>query len=75
MKQTAVEWLQDKLNNVKPTQFCSIETIKEWVEQAKEMERQQIIDAFESGVYDGGENVSQYNMNSEQYYNETFKSE
>ena len=40
--------------------------------QAKEMEKQQIIDAFESGVYDGGENVSQYNMNSEQYYNEQY---
>lgn len=34
---TSVEWLQDKLNNVKPTEFCSIETIKKWVEQAKEM--------------------------------------
>ena len=42
-QQTAVEWLQDKLNNVKPTQFCSIETIKEWVEQAKQMEKEQII--------------------------------
>lgn len=40
-KQTAVEWLEDKLNNVRPTQICSIETIKEWVEQAKEMEKQQ----------------------------------
>jgi hypothetical protein len=33
---TSIEWLQHKLNNVKPTEFCSIETIKEWVEQAKE---------------------------------------
>lgn len=41
MKQSAVEWLEDKLNNVRPTQICSIETIKEWVEQAKEIEKEQ----------------------------------
>jgi hypothetical protein len=40
-KQSSIEWLQDKLNNVKPTQFCSIETIKKWVEQTKEMHKQQ----------------------------------
>jgi acetyl-CoA carboxylase carboxyltransferase component len=41
MKQTAVEWLIEQINNVKPHQFCSIETIKEWCEEAKEMEKQQ----------------------------------
>jgi hypothetical protein len=49
---------------------------KSFIEEAKtflEKEKQQIIDAFESGVYDGGENVSKYNMNSEQYYNELLK--
>ena len=64
MKQTAVEWLQDKLNNVKPTQFCSIETIKEWVEQAKEMERQQIIDSIDY--------CRDKYIDSENYYNKTF---
>ena len=43
------------------------------IEKAKEMEKQEIIDAFDCGIYDGGENVSHYNMNAEQYYNETFK--
>ena len=46
---TSVEWLQDKLNNVKPTEFCSIETIKKWVEQAKEMESLEKIDNFNDG--------------------------
>ena len=46
-QQTAISWLQDKLNNVKPTQFCSIETIKEWVEQAKAMEKEQKEEAIE----------------------------
>jgi len=38
---TAVEWLLEQINNVKPNQFCSIETIKKWCELAKEMEKQQ----------------------------------
>ena len=40
-QQTAVDSIIAKLNNVKPTEFCSIETIKEWCEQAKEMEKEQ----------------------------------
>ena len=70
MEQTAVEWIVQQLN---PSIALQQKYIDELKEQAKEMEKQQIIDAFESGVYDGGENVSQYNMNSEQYYKETFK--
>ncbi len=41
MKQTAVEWIIEQINNVKPHQFCSLETIKEWCEQAKAMEKEQ----------------------------------
>ena len=66
MKQTAVIWLQDKLNNVKPTQFCSIDTIKEWVEQAKEMEEHQIINAFDAGH-------GSWNFLGQEYYEKTFK--
>jgi hypothetical protein len=69
MKQTAVEWLEEQTR--KP-EWHSLKR-QDIFEQAKEMEKQQIIDAYRSGVYDGGENVSQYNMNAEQYYNETFK--
>ncbi len=68
MKQTAVEWLEYQLSE-------GTMPIKEAFKQAKEMEKEQIIDAFDCGIYDGGENVSHYNMNAEQYYNETFKSE
>jgi hypothetical protein len=66
-QQTAVSWLQDKLNNVKPTQFCSIETIKEWVEQAKQMEKEQIIAAFDIACEDD-------DRIGREYYNETFTS-
>jgi hypothetical protein len=65
MKQTAVEWLEDKVS-----QILDFDLIKLF-EQAKEMEKQQIIDACQHGVdYD----KSPYN-NAEQYYNETYKSE
>ena len=60
MKQTAVEWLEQaiKLYVIR----CDLH--KEF-EQAKEMEKEQIIDAYESLEHRHGEN----------YYNETFKTE
>ena len=39
---TAVQSIIQKINNVKPSDFCSIETIKQWCEQAKEMEKEQM---------------------------------
>ena len=39
MKQTSIEWVLQYLNNVKPNEFCSIEKIKELLEQAKEMHK------------------------------------
>jgi hypothetical protein len=50
-KQTAVEWVLQYLNNVKPNEFCSIEKIKEILEQAKEMEKEQIMDAHYAPKY------------------------
>jgi hypothetical protein len=64
MKQTAVEWLIE-------THFGSIENctpdFRNKIKQAKEMEKQQIIDAYIEG-YSAPENLGDY----EQYYNETF---
>ena len=57
-KQTAVEWLVEQYKKVGG---ISISMSK----QAKEMEKEQIIDAYESLDHRYGEN----------YYNETFKSE
>jgi len=78
MKQTVVEWFFDELYSIRKTiQFeQQADAILKAFEQAKAMEKQQIIDAYENGLYDGdGRNRSHYNMNAEQYYNETFKSE
>lgn len=63
MKQTAVQSLINQLKLVKPTDFCSIETIQEWLEDALILEKQQIIDAWDLGSPAG-----------EVYYNETYVS-
>jgi hypothetical protein len=64
MKQTAVDWLVSQLNK---EGFAQVVTDEE-LEQAKEMEKEIIRTAYLDGM-DG-----EYNT-SEQYYNETFKSE
>jgi len=61
-KQTAVEWLQEALSLT----FEQEMKFEGLFQQAKEMENQQIIDAFDLG-YD------EYLKSGEQYYNETFK--
>ena len=76
MKQTAVEWFFWKLYILKEVQY---ESIMGLYEQAKAMEKEQIIDAWDDG-YDKGtrdriEKISNPVGNAEQYYNETFKSE
>lgn len=67
-KQTAVEWIESKLNSVKPTDFCSLQDIKDWVKQAKQMEKEQIMDAY----WDGGQDIPLTDKRCEQYYNETY---
>ena len=57
--------LIDKLNNVKPTEFCSIETIKEWAESLLEKEKEQIMDAYDAGWSDG---VHSIDLNDEYYF-------
>jgi hypothetical protein len=67
-KQTAVEWLESKLNSVKPTDFCSIETIKDWVKQAKQMEKEQTGDWIGTHWYeeiDGKNYKLYYDKNNE----------
>jgi hypothetical protein len=56
-KQTAVEWLESEM--LKPNL-----SMKDILEQAKEMEKQQIIDAYDSKVIE---------TLAEEYYNETYE--
>ena len=66
MKQTAVEWLENELKKIP---FINP---KEAFEQAKAMEKEQIIEAANILLYHG---PGPGNTAAEQYYNETFKSE
>ena len=63
MEQSAVEWLLDSLDYNQ-----NMLGIKEIIEKAKEMEKEQIKNAYSFGIQD------EYVICSKQYYNETFKS-
>jgi len=74
VKQTAIEWLDEQLQIMDSKSFNNLiqiemgrDNYKQVIEQAKEMEKQQIIQASCCG----GDGESE----AEQYYNETFKSE
>jgi hypothetical protein len=67
-KVTAVEWLVNELNQ--KIGFIPIEKwdmIRDIVQQAKAMEKEQIIEA-----HSNGKSILPPNENGEQYYNETY---
>jgi glutamate synthase domain-containing protein 3 len=67
MKQTAVEWLFDQYVNK------SIITIED-IEQAKEMEKQQIVEAHGNKLKKSkDEGNYEYWFSGEDYYNKTYK--
>jgi hypothetical protein len=79
MKQTAVEWLEEQMDNLLMDgyAFNSVQA-NELYNQAKEMEKNQIIDARQDGhdstYAEYGETPKCYiDGSNEQYYNEIFK--
>lgn len=66
---TAVEWLQMKMATAKTQDM--VENINVWFAKAKEMHKKEIMDAWHNGF----EENRPYVDHSEDYYNETFKSE
>ena len=63
-KHTAVEWLVEKIQHANPSfKFDAL------IRQAKQMEKQQIIDAYDKGEFNQG-----CNEDAEQYYNENYNS-
>ena len=60
-KQTAVEFLLENMHYSTSTKWQDI------IEQAKEMEKEQIMNSWVNGV------ISDNNMTAEQYYNKTYK--
>ena len=59
-QQTAVEWLVEQLPLIQQ------EGLRDIFEQAKAMEKKQIIDAYEKGAEES--------WDAEKYYNETYES-
>jgi hypothetical protein len=68
MKQTAVEFLIEQLNEIG---FHTI-LIEKTIQQAKEMEKEQIESAFDDGMYNEWMGDS---TKPNEYYERTFKSE
>ena len=71
MKQTtAVEWLVEKITNRQNGVFDGLPylSVDEIYNQVKEMEKQQIIDAYNEGgcIWDS-------ELEAEEYYNKTFR--
>jgi hypothetical protein len=72
MKQTAVEWLIIQMHTHWGNEDVSFQTL---LEQAKEMEKEQIKDAFGVGCQVESTRLIGYQGMAEQYFNETFKKE
>ena len=78
-QQTAVKWLIEQLSEKQPNGFYVIDTledVKRVFKQAKQMEKEQIMNAFSVGDDCGyrfaiTEDSQQFNS-AEQYYNETY---
>jgi hypothetical protein len=70
---TAVEWLYENLKSHFEHDGDLLEVVQFSFEQAKEMEKQQIIDAYKNGKYESDKIVMSDRFYAEQYYNEQFK--
>ncbi len=73
-QQTAVEWLIEQLAK-KHNEFQALTFYydhKDQIEQAKKMEKEQIIDANIAGMEFIPVDPNKYQQDAEQYYNETY---
>ena len=64
-QQTAVDWLSEKVLH-REWELLTQEKKRKILEQAKEMEKEQIQDAYKADTYPIGDDEA------EQYYNETY---
>lgn len=74
MKQTAVEWLEEQMKTWGDKPRWMRDNI---VEQAKAMEKEQIIQTYHKAALNEATYIvaGTSHISAEQYYNETFKSE
>ncbi|MEI8111145.1 MAG: hypothetical protein WCH59_09165 [Chitinophagia bacterium] len=77
-QQTAVEWLFQEIDQVIDLNTSDLERVYKAVEQAKEMEKQQTIDAYCEGFCHSDSNQTEHAaidgyLASIQYYNKKYK--
>jgi hypothetical protein len=74
MEETALNWLEKEFIKLESTTGV-FGVMYELIEQAKEIEREQIEDAFQYGIWNGWEakEGKVEIQDPTQYYNETFK--
>jgi hypothetical protein len=67
-KQTSIEWFYDQITRTY-WDYMTTERQNELFEQAKEMHKQEIENAY----WDGGQDIPMSEKSCEQYYQDTFK--
>lgn len=80
---TAVEWLKDKIkmgtmcDHINGVECWNKETLLEFIEQAKQMEKDQIMDGFMAGKWDWSEHIKdgKESKDPSEYYNELYEKE
>ena len=70
LEKTAIEWFA---NEIKGGQLITNQKFKDLVEQAKEMEKQQMFDYVKNKYVIGEHSLKFHQEKFEKYYNETFK--
>lgn len=73
MNQTAVQWLEEQLDSLLELYPSEIQKVNSLFQQAKEIEKKQIIDANIAGMEFIAVDPNHYCNDAEQYYSETFK--
>jgi len=71
MKQTAVEWFEAQVGH---NSLMGLKEFNEIFEQAKAMEKEQIMTAFTQGDIFGADFFDGVNITAENYYKETYES-
>ena len=71
-KETAIEWIVSTINdNIVYIPMKHWDLIRDIIQQAKEMEKEQITDAYNMGSYD----MAEKKYEPEQYYNKKYGTE
>jgi 3-dehydroquinate dehydratase len=73
-QQTAVEWLSEQFDSIVELYPSQFERVNMAIEQAKAMEKEQIVDAHIEGqrVFDNYQHTQWTTDQAEQYYKETY---